>query len=80
MCKIDNYKISVYFVTIIVFSVILNIVTTNLQHENENKQMTTYAFDLQKIKSKTVFLCFDSTYSLIVAVVFVIFVFHHYKL
>ena len=61
-------KISVYFVTS-VFSFILNIASTNLQYENENKQMDMDVFDHQEIKSGTVFLCFDTHvfYSLILA-------------
>ena len=42
-------KISVY-VVINVFSFILNIDSTNLKYENENKQIDTEASDLQEIK------------------------------
>ena len=46
MCEDEN-KISVYFASS-VFSFSLNIVSTNLWHEN--KQMDTNIFDLQEIK------------------------------
>ena len=48
-CAKLKIKISVYFVTS-VFSFSLNIVSTNLWHENENKQTNTGEFDLQEIK------------------------------
>ena len=47
VCAMLNIKISVYFVRC-VFSFILNIAATDLQHGNENKQMDTVAFDPQK--------------------------------
>ena len=49
-------------------------VSTNLLHENENKQMDTDAFDFQEIKrvGQSIFLCFGIFYSLIVAVDIVI--------
>ena len=49
VCAELKIEISVYFVTS-VFSFILNIVSTNQYHENENKHMNTDAFDLQNIK------------------------------
>ena len=49
ICAKLKVKISVYFV-IRVFSFILNIVSTNTWHENENKHMDTNTFDFQKIK------------------------------
>ena len=67
-------KIIIYvdFVTS-VFSFILNIVSTNLQSINQNKQMETDTFDLQDIKSGTVFLSIDMFYSLILAADIVIY-------
>ena len=53
-------KISIYFVTN-VFSFLKNIVSTNLQHKNKNKQIDTDAFDFQEIKRVgQSFLCFDN--------------------
>ena len=49
-CAKLKIKIFVYFVTS-VCSFISNIVLTNLQHENENKQMD---IDLQEMKIKKV--------------------------
>ena len=49
MCAKLKIKIFVYFVTN-VFSFILNIVSTNLHHENENKQKGTDAFDISRNK------------------------------
>ena len=66
ICEKLKIKISVYIVTS-VFSFILNIFPTNLKHENENKQMDINTFVLQRIKSGSVFLCFDIIYSLILA-------------
>ena len=50
ICARLKIKTSVYFVTSL-FNFILNIVSTNLQHENENKQMDTDEFDIQEIKN-----------------------------
>ena len=54
-----KFKISVHFVTS-VFSFILNIVSTNPHHDNENKLMKTDEFDHQEIKRvEQSFLCFN---------------------
>ena len=57
MCKIEKYS-SICFVTNVV-RLILNIVSTNLEHGNEHKQMDTDAFDLKNKMSGVVFLCFN---------------------
>ena len=79
VCKVE-IKVSVYFVTS-VFSFILNIVSTNLYHENENKQTDTNIFDLQEIKRVgqsfhvLTFLFFNHS-----SLNCHLFVFRHYKL
>ena len=43
---------------------ILNIVVSKLKHKNVNKHKDRDTFDLQNIKSGTLFLYFDNFYSL----------------
>ena len=47
ICKVQNKLLSVYFVTSVI---LLNIVSTIMKLENENKLMDTDAFDLQELK------------------------------
>ena len=49
MCKVESYKISVYFITSM-FSFILNIVSTKPKHKNEIRMIDFDAFYLQEIK------------------------------
>ena len=49
LCAQLKIKTSLYFVSSM-FSFFLNIISTNLLHVNETKQMDTDAFDFQEIK------------------------------